>query len=339
MGGTGDPAYAAIAPAVAYNLDDNQYLVVWHGDKNVSGLVDDEYEIFGQRLDGATGTEVGTNDFRISGMGGTGDPSFDGRDPVVAYNILENEYLVVWSGDDDVGGLVNNDYEIFGQRLIAATGIAVGADDFRISDMGGTGDDSFDAMSPAVAYNSTDNEFLVVWYGDDNVGGLVDHEHEIFGQRIDAIDGGQVGANDFRISDMGGTGDPDFDGWSPAVAYNSMNNEYLVVWSGDDNTGGLVDLEFEIFGQRLDATGAELGANDFRISEMGGTGDPDYSTWYPALASGGAAGQYLVMWQGDDNTGGLVDNEYEIFGKLLGILPFSDGFESGDTSAWSTTVP
>jgi hypothetical protein len=35
------------------------------------------------------------------------------------------------------------------------------------------------------------------------------------------------------------------------VAYNSVTNEHLVVWSGDDNTGTLVDNEFEIFGQRF----------------------------------------------------------------------------------------
>ena len=30
-----------------------------------------------------------------------------------------------------------------------------------------------------------------------------------------------------------------------------MNNEQLVVWHGDDDIGGLVDYELEIFGQRI----------------------------------------------------------------------------------------
>src|SRR5262249_12900822 len=37
---------------------------------------------------------------------------------------------------------------------------------------------------------------------------------------------------------------------SAAVAYGPAN-EYLVVWSGDDNTTPLVNDEFEIFGQRF----------------------------------------------------------------------------------------
>lgn len=151
-----------------------------------------------------------------------------------------------------------------------------------------------------------------------------------------------IGANDLRISDMGGIGDPEYDAMQPAIAYNSTNDEYLVVWAGDDLTdGGLVNGEYEIFGQILDAaTGAEVGANDFRISDMGGTGDPEYDARWPAAAYTGASNQLLVTWWADDNTGGLVDEENEIFSQSL-LLPavFADGFESGDTSAWSATVP
>ena len=86
----------------------------------------------------------------------------------------------------------------------------------------------------------------------------------------------EIGANDFRLSDMGIDGDITFDGRNSAVAYNSVNNQYLVVWEGDDDVAGLVEGEFEIFGQRIDAaTGAEIGANDFRISDMGPDGDAD----------------------------------------------------------------
>jgi hypothetical protein len=45
--------------------------------------------------------------------------------------------------------------------------------------------------------------------------------------------------------------DNTYDAYSPAVAYNSTGDEYLVVWHGDDNTPPLVQGEFEVFGQRL----------------------------------------------------------------------------------------
>ena len=60
-------------------------------------------------------------------------------------------------------------------------------------------------------------------------GSLVDNEFEIFGQRLSAA-GGEVGANDFRISDMGPDGNGSFAVLNPAIAYNSQPNEYLVVW-------------------------------------------------------------------------------------------------------------
>src|SRR5262249_42575623 len=146
----------------------------------------------------------------------------------------------------------------------------VGANDFRISDMGPDGNINFEAVRPAVAYNPGNNEYLVVWEGDDNT----DDEVEIFGQRLSPA-GGEGGANDFRISDMGPDGFNDFQAFSPAVAYNGRANEYLVVWTGDDNTGTLEQGEVEVFGQRLSNTGAEVGVNDFRISDMGVDGDAD----------------------------------------------------------------
>jgi hypothetical protein len=44
-----------------------------------------------------------------------------------------------------------------------------------------------------------------------------------------------------------------FDAFSPSVVYAGQTNQALVVWQGDDNTGGLVEGEFEIFGQRVAA--------------------------------------------------------------------------------------
>src|SRR5262249_58281992 len=94
----------------------------------------------------------------------------------------------------------------------------------------------------------------------------------ICGRRVNAATGAAIGGK-IRISDMGPDGKAGFAAFNPAVAYDSVNNEYLVVWFGTDDTAPLVAGEFEIFGQRLDAaTGAEVGANDFRISGIGPNG-------------------------------------------------------------------
>jgi len=135
----------------------------------------------------------------------------------------------------------------------AATGNQIGANDFRLSDMGPDGDVNYQATVPAVAYSSRDNEYLVVWSGDDNSGALADGEYEIFGQRVDAATGAES-ESDFRLSDMGPDGQPVYDAREMALAYNSGGNQYLVVWSGDDDTPPLVNDESEIFGQRFTAS-------------------------------------------------------------------------------------
>src|SRR5262249_281162 len=85
------------------------------------------------------------------------------------------------------------------------------------------------------------------------------------------------GANGFRVSFMGPRGNPGFDAGSPGVAYNSRNNEYFVVWNGDDVTNN----EQEIYGQRLDAaTGALLGGK-LRISDMGPDGTNQFVAFAP----------------------------------------------------------
>jgi hypothetical protein len=184
-------------------------------------------------------------------MGTDGNADFDARNPAVAYNGAANEYLVVWFGDDDTGMLVNDEYEIYGQRLDAATGKEVGASDFRFSDMGPDGDTRFGAFDPSVAYNAANNRYLVAWDGDDGTPPLVNDEYEIYGQQLDAATGAEVGANDFRLSDMGPDGDKNSSANYPAVAYNRVNNEYLVVWFGNDDTPPLAHAEFEVFGQRF----------------------------------------------------------------------------------------
>jgi len=339
VGGTGDAAFDARDPDVAFNSTYNQYLVVWSADDPEDGVVDNEIEIWGQLLD-ADGGGLWDNDFRISFNGGSGDPAFEGIYPAVVYNPNVDEYLVVWEGDHNAGGMVDNESEIWAQRVYS-TGILVGSNE-RMSDMGGTGDAFFDAFQPDVVYNTRDHEYLIVWYGDDNAGGLVDDELEIYGQLVDEDLAG-VGANDARLSDMGGTGDLVYDAFHPSVAYNPMRNEYLVVWQGDDNVGGLVDNEFEIFSQRLDADLGGLGGNDYRLSDVGGVGDLTYNVaWGPEVTYSPILDQYMVVWGGEDNVGGMVDGEWETFAQMLngnvtdGIGPnderISDAGGVGETS-------
>ena len=78
--------------------------------------------------------EIPPNDVRFSDMGASdGNGAYDAFNPVVAYDSIRREYLVIWDGDDDTSPLVNGEFEIFGQRL-RETGVEIDGD-FRISHM------------------------------------------------------------------------------------------------------------------------------------------------------------------------------------------------------------
>lgn len=305
MGPYEDPDYDALNPAVAYNSLNNQYLVVWSGTEDVIG----EYEIWGQRVDASNGTLYGAN-FQISFMGPPDDPDYDAEDPDVAYNSQDNLYLVVWSGERFADG----EFEIWGQRVGSAGNLSGAI--VRVSVMGPDLDPDYDALNPAVVYNSVDNQYLVVWAGDHTAGTLVDNEYEIWARRLSGI-GEVIDADNRRMSDMGGSGDEYYDARTPDAAHNSSNNQYLIVWSGDDTATGMANNEFEIFGQRLNASLGGVGPNDFRISAMGPSGDPDYDAYDPAIAYNAQDDQYLVVWEGTDMGVGV----WQIYGRGLG----SDG--------------
>jgi hypothetical protein len=320
MGPDNNNAYSASDPDVAYNNSLNQYLVVWWGDDNTGSLLNNEYEIFGQLLD-ANGNQIGTNDFRISDMGGIGNTTYGAMDPAVVYNPDLNQYLVVWQGTDNLRGLVQYENEIFGQFLHAdGSGVAGTHNDFRISDMGGTGNSAYNAFSPDVVYNTNQHRYLVVWYGDDNTPPLVDDEYEIYGQQLTPTGGG-VGPNDFRISDMGPDGDDEYDAYYPAIEYNAFAGKYMVVWNGD-NGSPLANDENEIYGQLLNNAGSSVGENDFRLSDMGPDGNYSYNAAKPAILFASRSPHFLVVWEGDDDTSPLVNEEFEIFYQFYNSIPW-----------------
>src|SRR5262245_18843068 len=80
-----NPNLDGSSPAVACNSRDHEYLGVWHG----NDTTDQTSEVFGQRVNAATGALLG-DELRIS------DTAFGAFEPAVAYNSRDNEYLVAW---------------------------------------------------------------------------------------------------------------------------------------------------------------------------------------------------------------------------------------------------
>ena len=307
MGSDGSTSFVSFKPKVAYSITEDKYLVVWAADDDRGSVVDNEFEIYGQFIDG-DGNEVGANDFRISFLGTDGNTAFRAEDPDVTYNSIDNEFFVVWKGETSVDG----ENEIFGQRVDASTGNLIGSN-FRISDMGTEGDTSTGAFLPKVAYSKTNNEYLVVWEGDD----ALNNKIEIYGQKISNL-GVEIGSNDFKISNQLPIDDASFDARYPNLVWNEIDNDFLIVWQGETS----IDNETEVYGQLFDLdTNSFIGGN-FKISDMGTDGDTSFTVGQNlSLAYNSTDNEYLIVWSGSDFT----PNVYEIYGQIL----LSNGSEIG----------
>jgi hypothetical protein len=109
-----------------------------------------------------------------------------------------------------------------------------------------------------------------------------------------------------RLTQSGPASDPSVDAQNADVAYNSVRNQFLVVW--EERTSS----EIEIFGRILGADGAPV-AGAFRISRTVLPDIPGFDSFDPAVAYDPERDRYGVVWAGDDS----VDQEMEIFLQVL----------------------
>jgi hypothetical protein len=296
------PDRSARSATIAYNSDDNEYLVVWQSDAltEAKGITD----IYGQRLNGSTGQSVGLN-FRISNLSDGGSDR-NSNDPEVVYNNTSHEYLVVWNGSGhvDTPGKIS---EIYGQRL-SRDGKELGTD-FRISNTTDLGkvNTSFVRASTAadVAWNSASNQYLVVWKGMGEPEDVV--KTEIYGQLLKA--NGEAIGSDFRISETTKQGD-NFQTNAPAIAYSSSKNQYLVVWSA----GFQKESQSEIWGRAVSDKGTVVGA-DFLISQVTTNVGPNRRASSPDVVCTG--NEYLVVFQANILPGDADREVNEVCGQRI----------------------
>ena len=254
-------------PGLTYDTDLGHYFLVWYAEPTHDDAFQQQ-EVFGQLLDGVApgAPEIGPTDFRVSVTGPEGD--FDANagvpiagatnpSPDVAYEASVQRFLVVYGGNPGTGGLADDEYEAWMQRVTPAG--ARDGEALRMSEMGTDGSTSESANAPSVAYDAVAREAVVSWWGDPATGGLAADEREIFGQRL--IGGVPVGS-DFRIGQNGPDGDAGAGAQRPVLA--PLGGRYQAVWDGDP--GG---FKIEIFGDRVWVP--IVGLSDLSASEADGT--------------------------------------------------------------------
>jgi hypothetical protein len=160
----------------------------------------------------------------------------DEHTPAVAYNYVHKEYLVVWDNEWPGGSR-----DIYARRVSESGQILSW---FSIS----TGANN--RLRPAVAYNATNGEYLIVWMKE-----VSSDVYEIWG-RIIAWNGGYMNP-EFKIISW-----TNRSFWTPHVAWNSYRNEYLVVWNAFNTTISFPPgVPNDIAGARISNTGSILSSS------------------------------------------------------------------------------
>jgi hypothetical protein len=234
----------------------------------------------------ALATNLGPDDRQVSETGLPGTAASDAVTPAIAFDPASQHYLAVWSADE-----IDGEFHIYGRLLSGASGEPLGPA-FVISPVGEAGTDH---REPAVAFSPAHGVFFVVWASDADVPGA----YEVLGRFITPL--GVFASSPRRYSSMG-TDDADtaFDAVDPDVAWHPVLDAFTVIWSGDDDTGQLVDGRFEVYGQLVDGgTSLETGADDFRISYAVSDDTAGYDMLEPSVAVHPSSDRWFVAFEAD----------------------------------------
>ncbi len=222
------------------------------------------------------------------------------QSPAVAYNRVDNQYMVVWT-DDRNARITGND--IFGQR-VSAKGRLLGDNIPIVTEMDSQSD-------PSIAHNRMDNNYLVTWQQQP-----FDQDNSDFNDAF-----GQILSNDgrsgtaFRISDAG---------FEISSAYNAQYNSYLV--TGRVFESGPVP---GIFGQTVSHDGGPV---DDRITIAAGAAEDPLSAPAPngQVIYNPEASEFFATWrdQKEENLKGRrISPGGELVGKPIVISHvFPEGF-------------
>jgi len=245
-------------PCVAFNTNDDQYFVTWedHRDGN-------DWDIYAKRYTTSTsGSQTGSEIAVCS------DSSNDQFEPWVAYNDVDNEYMVVYEeSPDENNGPFSLYFGIFsatGGTVVSKTQIVSGS--------------SVDNLFPCVAFCSETQQYLVTWneadmpsefYGD--IKGKIYDENGVVVKNTFTIDSG-----DFIRTDI--------------VPYGG--NTFLIAYSEIDSVSNS-----EIWGKLISSDGTILTPTTIQLSD----GDTNPADWVN-LAVDDDGGIFATWEDGRHNT-------------------------------------
>ncbi len=222
-------------------------------------------------------------------------------------------WVAVWESDEDLGGMIDNDLDIFFSRSIdnGATWSAPAV----INTNADT--DSEDDQAPQIAADGV-GRWVVVWHSDEDIGGMTGGDFEILFAR--SSNNGVNWTDPVAVNNASSDSGDDFD---PQVA-TDRNGHWVVIWRSDEDLGGLIDNDFDV----LVASSNDDGANWDVTGVVNSYASIDsHDEFEPALAADGL-GNWVALWHSRHDLNGMIGNDED----LLAVRSTDNGL------TWSAAV-
>ncbi len=226
---------------IAYSPTGNSYIAVYE--------VYNEGNVYGRILD-ALGNPTGSR-FPID----TPSQQYS-RNPQLAWNSVNNEYLVTYMG---VG--TGSSWDYWAQRVSASNGALLGSN-LQVTTSGNV------YNYGGVAYDSDANRYLVVYDGGSSppYGQLVSHTATLVGSAFAMGAGASTG-------------------WAAAVCYDSSKHEFVVSWSGLQTATN--------YSMRVSQAGVPISS---AFSNTGAWGSIGIGNWPPRPVYNSVNDEFLIHW-------------------------------------------
>ena len=223
--------------------------------------------------------------------------------PDVAYNVARNEYLIVFQ-QANVGG-----WDVQGVRIGGAGGGILGGGDFVVAGW------SDWESAPRVAGSFDNGDWAVAWHSDLPAG-----HKDIYVRRL-WVNGGGFVEMAAPVHVRSTVGDDQY----PDIEARPNSSEFLVAWE-EPYTNGLFGIEARTI-DTSNSLGPLFSVRPVYGGQIGDSSRPDIAA---------APNGWFAVWeQGRDAN----PSHQDIHGRAIFGALFSDGFESGDLSAWSDSNP
>lgn len=206
-------------------------------------------------------------------------------------------WVAVWHSEDDLGGTIGGDRDILVSRSTdngTTWTLPVALNTNAAADSGSD-------IWPQVTTDGAGN-WVAVWGSDDDLGGTIAAGWDILVSR--STDNGATWTPPAALNSNAAT---DFENSLPQLTTDCAGN-WVAVWQSADDLGGTIGEDRDILVSRSTDNGATWTPAAALNTNAATDLDPDYS---PQVTTDGA-GNWIAVWQSEDDLGGTVGTDWDI---------------------------